>query len=210
MPYTMNQLVTEKESKALREIRNTFFHRGRCPSTRDLMKALGYRSPRSSALIIDRLISKGFLRRRQDGILQLVKDLESSTMRAKTINVPLVGAVACGIPILAEENVEAIIPVSTELAKPPEKHFLLRARGDSMNLKGISDGDIVLVRQESTASPGDSVVALIDEEATIKEFHPSPHAIVLKPKSTNKQHKPIVLTKDFRIQGIVVTKIPNL
>ena len=210
MPYTMNQIVTEKESQALREIRNTFVNRGKCPSMRDLMKALGYRSPRSSALIIGRLISKGFLRRRQDGSLQFVKDLESNTMRAKTIDVPLVGAAACGVPILAEENIEAMIPVSTDMAKPPAKYFLLRAKGDSMNLRGINDGDIVLVRQQSTAETGNSVVAFIDNEATIKEFHPSPHAIVLKPKSENKRHKPIVLTKDFRIQGVVVTAIPNL
>lgn len=206
----MNQMVTEKESQALREIRNTFVHRGKCPSMRDLMKALGYRSPRSSSLIISRLISKGFLRRRQDGSLQFIKDLESDTMRAKTIDVPLVGTAACGVPILAEENIEAMIPVSTDLAKPPSKYFLLRAKGDSMDLIGIHDGNIVLVRQQSTAEPGNPVVAFIDNEATIKEFHPSLHAIVLKPKSGNKQHKPIVLTKDFRIQGVVVTTIPNL
>ncbi|MBI4430664.1 MAG: repressor LexA [Candidatus Omnitrophica bacterium] len=206
----MKYVVTEKELQAIREIRNTFVHRGKFPSTRDLMKTLGYRSPRSSALIIERLILKGFLRRRQNGSLQLVKATEGDTTSAKTVNVPLVGTVACGIPILADENIEAMIPVSTDLAKPPAKYFLLRAKGDSMDLSGINDGDIVLVRQQATATAGDSVVALIDDEATIKELHPSPHAIVLKPKSKNRQHKPIVLTKNFRIQGIVVTAIPNL
>lgn len=206
----MKYVITEKELQAIREIRNTFVHKGKFPSTRDLMKVLGYRSPRSSALIIERLIVKGFLRRRQNGSLHLVKDLESDTASAKTVNVPLVGTVACGIPILADENIETMIPVSTELAKSPAKYFLLRAKGDSMDLNGINDGDIVLVRQQATAIAGDSVVALIDDEATIKEFHPSPHAIVLKPKSKNREHKPIVLTKDFRIQGVIVTAIPNL
>ena len=131
-------------------------------------------------------------------------------MSAKTITVPLIGTVSCGFPILANENTEAMIPVTTDLAKPPAKYFLLRTKGDSMNLKGINDGDIVLVRQQSVAEPGDSVVALIDDEVTIKEFHPSSHAIVLKPKSKNKKHKPIVLTKDFQIQGVIVTTIPNL
>lgn len=206
----MKENVTEKESQALREIRNTFVHRGKCPSMRDLMKALGYKSPRSSALIINRLISKGFLRRKQGGNLQFIRDLKSNAMSAKTVNVPLIGTAACGLPILADQNVEAMIPISTDLAKPPSKYFLLKAKGDSMNLKGINHGDIVLVRQQSAAQFGDSIVALIDNEATIKEFYPSEHAIVLKPKSKNKQHKPIVLTKDFRIQGVIVTTIPNL
>lgn len=206
----MNHIVTDKEIKALREIRNAFVHRGRFPSTRDLMKRLGYKSPRSSTLIIDRLITKGFLRRKQGGNLQFVKGLESDVTHTKTIDVPLVGTVACGIPIIADENVEAMIPVSTSLAKPPAKYFLLRAKGDSMDLKGINDGDSVLVRQQATARAGDSVIALIDNEATIKEFHPSPHAIVLKPKSTNKNHSPIILSKDFLVQGVVVTVIPNL
>ena len=206
----MKPILSEKELQALREIRNTFVHRGKCPSMRDLMKALGYRSPRSSALIFDKLVSKGFLRRRPDGTLQFIKDLESNLMSAKTITVPLIGTVSCGFPILANENTEAMIPVTTDLAKPPAKYFLLRTKGDSMNLKGINDGDIVLVRQQSVAEPGDSVVALIDDEVTIKEFHPSSHAIVLKPKSKNKKHKPIVLTKDFQIQGVIVTTIPNL
>jgi len=206
----MKYVITEKELQAIREIRNTFVHKGKFPSTRDLMKTLGYKSPRSSALIIERLILKGFLRRKPNGSLQLVKAAKSDAMSAKTVNVPLVGTVACGIPVLAEENIEAMIPVSTNLAKPPAKYFLLRAKGDSMDLSGISDGDIVLVRQQPTATVGDMIVALIDDEATIKAFHPSPHAIVLKPKSKNKEHKPIVLTKDFRIQGVVVTAIPNL
>ena len=139
-----------------------------------------------------------------------MKDSVSDTANAKTVNVPLVGTVACGIPILADENIEAMIPVSTDLAKPPAKYFLLRAKGDSMDLSGINDGDIVLVRQQPTATAGDAIVALIDDEATIKEFHPSPRTIVLKPKSKNREHRPIVLTKDFRIQGVVVTAIPNL
>lgn len=206
----MKQSITEKELQAVLEIRNTFVHRGKFPSARDLMKALGYRSPRSSTLMIGRLITKGFLRRRQNGSLQLVKAAENNAASVKTVNIPLVGSVACGVPVLADENIEAMIPVSTDLAKPPAKYFLLRAKGDSMDLRGINDGDIVLVRQQATAKHGDSVVALIDDEATIKEFHPSPHAIVLKPKSKNKKHKPIVLTKDFRIQGVVVIAIPNL
>lgn len=124
-----------------------------------------------------------------------------------TVDVPLVGMVSCGTPLLAEENIEARIPVSTKLAKPPYKYFLLRASGDSMDEAGINNGDLVLVRQQMIAGNGDDVVALIDDEATIKELQISNKAIILKPRSTNKEHQSITLTKDFKIQGVVVTTI---
>ena len=209
--YVMkSHFLSEKELKAIREIRNSLMHKNRSPSVRELMVSLGYRSPRSAAVIIERLINKGILRRGSDGNLRLMKNLEDDDVRAQTVDVPLVGNVACGTPILAEENIEAMIPVSTKLARPPHRYFLLKASGDSMNEKGINDGDLVLVRQQSTAENGDIVVALIDDEAAIKEFHISDKTIVLKPRSTNKQHKPIVLTRDFQIQGIVITSISNL
>ena len=80
---------------------------------------------------------------------------------------------------------------------------MLRAFGDSMNKAGINDGDLVLVRQQQTAENGDKVVALIDDEATIKEFHHEGDMIILKPQSTNSKHRPIILTWDFKIQGVV-------
>ena len=206
----MVEQLAENELRAIREIRNAIVHRGKSPSIRELMKALHYKSPRSAAVIVERLIKKGFLRRQENENLRLVKDLENDSMRARTIDVPLIGTITCGAPILTEENVEATIPVSTKLARPPFKYFLLRAKGDSMNLRGIKNGDLVLVRKELAAQNGDRVVALIDDEAAVKEFHATPEAIVLKPRSTNKKHKPIVLTKDFRIQGVVVATIPNL
>ena len=79
-----------------------------------------------------------------------------------------------------------------------------------MDEAGINEGNLVLVRQQSTADEGDNVVALIDDEATIKEFHRTGNMIVLKPKSSNKEHTPIILTNDFQIQGVVVATIPNL
>lgn len=205
------QAISAKELEAIREIRNSLMHVGRIPSVRELMSSLGYRSPRSASLIIDKLIRKGVLRRKDNGNLQFVKSLGDDKTRAQTVDVPLVGMVACGAPMLAEENVEAMIPVSTKLARPPHKYFLLRAKGDSMNQKGIDDGDLVLVRQQTIAKDGDMVVALIDDEATIKEFRIGKETYVLKPRSKNKQHQPIVLTKDFQVQGVVVTTaIPKI
>ncbi len=127
-----------------------------------------------------------------------------------TVNIPLLGSIACGTPILAIENIESEIPVSTDLIKGSNKYFLLRASGNSMNEVGINDGDLVLVKQQSTAENGDFVVAVIDDEATIKEFRKNSDAIVLRPRSTEQKHQPIILTRDFRIQGIVVATIPFL
>lgn len=206
----INNNLTLKESEALKYIRNSFIHFGRTPSIRDLTAFLGYKSPRSGALIVDSLISKGFLKKKPDGELQLLRDLDFNGINhERTVNIPLVGRVACGLPIFAEENVEAMIPVSTKLAHPGSRYFFLRVVGDSMNEAGIDDGDFVLVRQQSSAENGDVVVALIDDEATIKEFHKKKNAVILKPKSSNKKHQPIILTNNFEIQGVVVKAISN-
>ena len=212
VPYNtvyMPAAVTNIELEAIREIRNSLMHIGRIPSLRESMSSLGYKSPRSASLLVDKLIKKGVLRRKKDGALQFIKSLGDDTTRAQTVDVPLIGMVACGAPMLAEENVQAKIPVSTKLAKPPHHYFLLKAKGDSMDQKGIDDGDLVLVRQQTTANDGDMVVALIDDKATIKELRVVKETYVLNPRSSNKTHQPIVLTKDFQIQGVVVTTIPE-
>ena len=201
--------LSKKELEAIRLIRNSLAHTGQPLSVRELMAALGYRSPRSASMIIDQLIGKGFLARKDNGKLKLIKDLESSPARARTVNVPLVGEIACGAPIFAEENFEMMIPISVKLAPSPHKYFLLRARGGSMNKKKINDGDLVLVRQQPSAKTGDIVVAIIDDEATIKELQISDNTIILRPKSTNKKHQPIILDKDFLIQGVVVGVVPD-
>ena len=204
----IHQTLTIKESEAVRQIRSAVMRYGKTPSIRELMSALGYRSPRSASVIIDNLARKGVLKRKFDGKFQLVR-AENNVAHAQTIDVPLVGAAACGAPILAQENIEAMIPVSVQLAKAPYKYFLLKARGDSMDEKGIKDGDFVLVRQQSAAENGDTVVALIDNEAAIKEFYKTSSAVILKPRSKNKAHQPIILTTNFQIQGIVAAAIPN-
>ena len=160
--------------------------------------------------IIQKLITKGVLKRKSDGDLMLdqFEINNESEHRAQTVKIPLLGTIACGIPILAEENIEAEIPVSVKLISPSNRYFLLKASGDSMNESGINDGDLVLIKQQPSANNGDKVVALIDDEATIKEFWNNGDTIVLKPKSTNKKHQPIILTQDFKIQGIVVSVIP--
>jgi len=174
------------------------------------MSDLGYKSPRSAALIIKELIKKGFLNKKSNGELQLTKQEDSgSEYNARTVDVPLVGTVACGLPIFADENIEAFYPVSLDLVQSGSRYFLLRAQGDSMDKSGINNSDLVLVRQQPSAENGDIVVALINDEATIKEFHRTKNAVILKPKSSNLQHVPIILTSDFQIQGVVIETIPN-
>jgi len=206
----MKTQLNQKQADAVRHIRNWMMHKGKTPSVRELMTGLGYKSPRSASLIIEELIQKGILKKRSNGDLQLIKDVETDSDHARTVDVPLVGIVPCGAPILAQKNIEGFIPVSISLAKPGFKYFLLRAKGDSMNKAGITDGDLILVSQQSVAKNGDIVVALIDDEATVKEFKRSKDCIVLMPRSNNKNHKPIILAENFQVQGVAVTTIPKM
>jgi repressor LexA len=199
---------SEKDLQALRFLRNAIVHEGYSPSIRDLARGIGYKSPRTAFLVLNDLIERGWLKRKSDGELQLMKHMPTADDHARTVEVPLVGNVACGTPLLAEENIEAQIPVSNSLARPGGKYFILRAVGDSMDQAGIDDGDLVLVRLQQSAENGDRVVALIDDEATVKELHREKDVVVLKPRSKSKKHRPIVLTENFIIQGVVTAVLP--
>jgi repressor LexA len=206
----MQYSVSNKELAALRTMRDFLMKNGKMPSVRELMKEMDYKSPRSAAVIFQNLIDKNILKKKDDGSIQFIQYEfnDNETTSIQTVKIPLLGAIACGLPILAEENIEAMIAVSTKLAKPTNKYFLLQAKGDSMNEKGISDGDLVLVKQQNTADNGDIVVALIDDEATIKELRINDDNVLLLPRSSNKVHTPIILSRNFIVQGIVVSTIP--
>jgi repressor LexA len=204
-----NQL-TPKDLEVLRHIRNGLMHTGKSPSIRDIQKLMKYRSPRSVTVIMKRLFDKGVIERRGLRDIAITNEPEKNSYDALTVNVPLVGTASCGKPLLAEEHIQAMIPVSTELAIPPHKYFLLRANGDSMNEAGIENGDLVLVRQQSVANDGDAVVALIDSEATIKILQKEKEAVVLKPASRNKDYRPIILQRDFMVQGVVVKSLGRI
>lgn len=200
--------LTPNEINGLRIVRRWFLENGRGPSVRELTKEMGFGSTRTSVLLLNNLIEKGILGRRENGKLYILKDIPTSNLNARTVDVPLVGVVSCGMPIFAEENIETYIPISISLASLGHRYFLLHASGDSMNLAGINDGDILLVRQQSTADNGQRVVALIDNEATVKQLEITSNMIVLQPKSTNKEYRPIILDEDFLIQGVVVAVLP--
>src|SRR5688572_18054879 len=133
------QDLSSKAREAIRHIRNSIMHLGKFPTVRELMEAMSYKSPRSAMLLIHELERNGFLEKKSDGSYRFLKDFENSEV-VRTVNVPLVGTITCGTPILAHENIEAMIPVATSLAKPGSKYFLLRAKGNSMNEAGINDG----------------------------------------------------------------------
>lgn len=203
--YMMNNL-SDKDKKAFALIRNKIVHYGESPSLREINEVTGGKSPRSASLVVSRLIETGLITK-QGRALFLANTQPTDSI--STVDVPLVGSVACGVPMFAEENIQARIPVSTALAKKGSKYFLLRASGDSMNQAGINSGDLLLVRQQDTAETGERVVALINDEATVKIFERGADAVILRPKSTNKEHRPIVLTDNCIIQGVVQAVLPS-
>ena len=199
-----------KEFKALFLIRNALVYRQKFPSFRALNEHLGFKSPRSAYLLVDRLIKKGYLGKTPGGNFKLLKDIDEKVQTERTVEIPLVGTAPCGLPLLAEENIEEMVPISQRLARPGARYFLLHAVGNSMDQVGIQDGDLVLVREQPVANEGERIIALINDSATIKEFHRKGGKIVLMPRSSSPIHQPIIVPeKDFIIQGVVIDTIPN-
>lgn len=202
----MKNALSDKDKRALALIRNKFFHEGDAPTLREINEVTGGKSPRSASLVVERLVNAGLLMKKGRTILPLGTVSSNSI---STIKVPLVGQITCGTPILAEGNIQRYLQISTNLARKGSKYFLLQAIGDSMNKAGIKPGDLLLIRQQSTAQNGDKVVALIDDEATLKIFERKGDVVVLRPKSTNPAHKPIILSDNCLIQGVVIAVLPG-
>ncbi len=209
--YAMSiQTLDSKEAKAVQCIRSYLNQHGKMPSVRALMEIMEYKSPRSASVMFEKLVGKGVLSRNAQGKLQFNEGGLPQGDQTSTVEVPLVGVTSCSGPIFAEENIEAYYKISHKLAPAASQYFFLRITGDSMDKAGIGDGDLVLIRQQNTAKPGDLVLALIDDSATIKKYLPEQDIVILKPCSTNPIHKPIILTDDFLIQGVVVRSFSNL
>jgi repressor LexA len=203
----MTNSLNEKDKKAFALIRNRIINYGKAPSLREINEVTGGKSPRSASLVINRLIKTGLIIKKGREII--LANTIRSTNSVNTIDVPIVGSISCGTPILADENIETHIPISTSLAKKGSVYFLLRATGNSMNLAGINNGDLLLIKQQQTAENGDKVVALINDEATVKIFEKTKDAVILRPRSTNKIHKPIILTNNCILQVVVIAVLPN-
>ena len=131
-----------------------------------------------------------------------------TNVKSQVVRVPVLGSIACGIPKFAEENIEEYIKLPVSLFGNGD-FFFLRAYGDSMIEAGIDDGDLVLVRKQNTAEDGEIVVALIDDEATLKRFYPEPKKQRFRLHPENSQMKDIIV-KHCEIQGVAVKVIKDL
>ena len=194
----MNASLTAKQKTTLATISDMKTKFGRSPTLREIKDALGYAGISSVQRHVDALKKKGYLQ----NVPYQARSLEV-TFSIQTVNIPLVGNIAAGTPILAQENVEAYIPYDGSKLGESKSYFFLRAIGDSMNKAGIDDGDFVLVKSQQTANTGEKVVALIGDEATIKKFKYENGMAVLYPESTNSANKPIYVMENLLIQGIV-------
>ncbi|OFX27489.1 MAG: repressor LexA [Armatimonadetes bacterium RBG_16_67_12] len=167
----MKKPLTPRQHEILSHIAQSIRRTGIVPSVREIGHALGMRSPSTVHQHLSALARKGYLRR--DGDRMRVLEITHRTVRIddeEIVSLPLVGRVSAGVPVLAEEQVEEMIPVPRRFVGWNDESFLLTIRGDSMIGAGIYDGDLVIVRCQSTATPGEIVVALQGDEATVKRL----------------------------------------
>jgi repressor LexA len=184
------------------------------PTVEELRRLLRVGSTRTVLRYLDELKEEGYIER-WSGARGLRMRKGPTARSLETRLVPIVGEAPAGQLMPAEENMLGQVQMPKEFLKPPSANFfLLRVRGDSMNrakVEGqtIEDGDLVLVRQQDRVDPGKIVVALVDGEATIKKLVKGPGYFVLQPESTNPKHRAIIVTQDFRVQGIVCRVFKN-
>jgi len=163
--------LTDRQHQILRHVALTIRRTGIVPSVREIGQALGMRSPSTVHQHLSALARKGYLRR--DGDRMRVLEITDDTALPDgdgVVSLPLVGRVSAGMPVLAEQHIEEMIPVPRRFVGWNDESFLLTVRGDSMTGAGIFDGDLVIVRCQPAASPGDIVVALQEDEATVKRL----------------------------------------
>jgi repressor LexA len=203
----MARPLTERQKEVLEFIRQQVAQRGYPPSIREIGQEFGIKSTNGVRGILQALERKGEIRRSPHlsrGIELVNPEARSVAFDAPLTKVPIVGRVAAGTPMLAEENIEGFVAVDRDLLKG-ENTFALRVEGDSMVGAGIFDGDLVFARQQPDINRGDIVVALIDDEATVKYYYPDNGKVRLEP--ANRFYGPIVVdrsTPGFHVAGKVV------
>ena len=209
----MSEALTPRQREILNVISTSMQERGYPPSVREIGEAVGLNSPSTVHNHLNTLQKMGFLRRdpTKPRALEVRFDTNSEVAmeRRPSRHVPLIGEVAAGTGLLAQQNVEDLIPLPTDFIGEGEL-FMLRVRGDSMIDAGILDGDFVVARQQQTADNGDIVVAGIPgDEATVKTFKKSGNKITLVP--ANPTMDPMVFTSDeVSVFGKVVTVMRKL
>ena len=194
--------LTEQQRKILDYIKSEVHSKGYPPSVREICVAVGLKSTSTVHGHLAKLEKNGLIRRdpTKPRAIELLnnEDLENNDFKA-TAQIPLVGKVTAGEPILAVENIEDYFPVPKDFVDE-SNHFMLTIKGSSMINAGILDGDYVLVKQQNTANNGDIIVAMIDDEATVKRFYKEKDHIRLQPE--NPTMEPII-SKHVLILGKV-------
>ena len=192
--------ISKKQSEILEYIKSQIINKGYPPSVRDICEAVDLKSTSSVHSHLETLEKNGYIRRdpTKPRAIEIIDD-NFNLARREVVNVPIVGKVAAGEPILAVENIESYFPIPMEFM-PNEQCFMLKVQGDSMINAGIFDGDTIIVEQSQTARNGDMVVALVDDSATVKTFYREADHIRLQPE--NDAMAPIIVP-DCQILGKV-------
>lgn len=177
--------ISTKQREILEYIKAQILERGFPPAVRDICEAVNLKSTSSVHSHLETLEKNGYIRRdpTKPRAIEILDESFNFTRR-EMVNVPLVGRVAAGEPLLAEQNVENYFPIPMEFM-PNNDTFMLTVRGESMVNVGIYDGDYVLVEKRQTASNGEIVVALVDDSATVKTFYKEEGYYRLQPENDN-------------------------
>lgn len=192
--------ITEKQMQILEYIKNEILSSGYPPTVREICDAVGLKSTSSVFAHLEKLENNGYIRRdpTKPRAIEVVDDNFNLTRR-EVVNIPMLGQVAAGQPLLAVENISNYFPVPAEFI-PKEQTFMLKVKGESMINVGIFDGDFIMVEKRPTARNGEIVVALVDDSATVKTFYKEEGHIRLQPE--NDDMDPI-LVPDCQILGKV-------
>ena len=194
--------VSQKQQEILDYIKACILKKGYPPAVREICEAVHLKSTSSVHSHLETLERNGYIRRDPTKPRAIeVLDNQFSTQRREAVQVPIIGTVAAGQPILAEQNIEEYFPIPSEYLPAGREVFILRVKGESMINAGIFNGDQVIVQQMNIAENGDIVVALLDDSATVKRFYRENGHYRLQPE--NDTMEPIIVS-DVQILGKVV------
>ncbi|MGR6835815.1 transcriptional repressor LexA [Syntrophomonas erecta] len=186
---TDNQHLNEREQAILDYIKDRIRNVGYPPSVREIGRAVGLKSSSTVHSYLIQLEEKGFIRKDPAKPRAIIPVDNDMSVAEEALRLPVVGQVAAGTPILAEQNIDTYLPVPQDLVGSGN-HFILRVKGESMIEAGIMDGDYLIVRQQSDASNGEIIVALLDDDATVKRYYLRDGYVELKPE--NSSMEPII------------------
>ena len=194
--------ISAKQKEILEYIKSEILNRGYPPSVRDICEAVHLKSTSSVHAHLSSLEKNGYIRRdaTKPRAIEIIDD-QYNLSRREVVNVPVVGTVAAGQPLLAVENIDNYFPIPSEYL-PNVETFMLKVSGESMINAGILDGDLVLVAKQSIARNGEMVVALVEDSATVKTFYREDGFFRLQPE--NDHMDPIIVKGDLRILGKVI------